>query len=93
MTEAGKRLLTLYSRAPGPIRDLADGIEAAGRAALTVDIAAIEAEAVAAERARIRAGVNGLWNGLETWGPDEFWVDGEPYVRAAAVQRIVDGAE
>ncbi len=58
------------------------------------DILAIEEEAVAARESEIRAAVEGMYDKREEapWGPDEFWVDGEPYVRVFAVLTATDSS-
>ncbi len=51
--------------------------------------------AITADRAGLAEAVRGLYDDdpdheLAAFGPDEFWVDGEPYIRAAAVLRIIE---
>lgn len=82
ITEAGKRLLDEWFPSRG------DGLDAIELHEFRLDIAAIEAEAVAAERARLRAAVEGL----PTIGFDKIvWTGGQP-VRRAAVLALLEPA-
>lgn len=86
--KARERLLNSYYR---EVPTSPDGI--ARRAAMVADIDAIEREAVAAELADLRAAIEGLFDETNdtVFGPDEFWVDSEPYVRAYAVLQLIAG--
>ena len=93
MTEAGKRLLAILDiqarhvgLPPELTQDFPSRI-AAIEAEAARDCAAHQAEAVAAERARIKAGVEGLEFEFEDVRPSRFLV-----VRAAVLRIIEEGS-
>lgn len=59
-TEAGRALLNLYAKQPGPTGDLADGINATARAELSLMILTIEVAAAATALHDYKAAVDAL---------------------------------
>jgi hypothetical protein len=47
--------------------------------------------ALATERARILAAIEGLYSESDFWLDTEFWVDGEAYIKASAVIAAIEG--